>query len=106
MTPNQRRAQQTALEAAAAAPRKSYLGRFTPLTGIQSAWIKSLLTTWGEGVRGGTAPKPPRRHACWGVLKGMRWSDDALERFTAALTQARQEGYRGEYAMTRAQAIL
>lgn len=51
LTPRQRQTQQTALEAAAAAPRKSYLGRFTPLTAIQSAWIKSLLTVWGRYAR-------------------------------------------------------
>ncbi|WP_343529289.1 hypothetical protein [Yokenella regensburgei] len=106
MTPKQRRAQQAALETAAAAPRKSYLGRFTPLTGIQSAWIKSLLTTWGEGMRGGAAPRMPRNHACWQMLKGVRWSDAALERFTAALNQAREEGHRGQQALNRAHAIL
>lgn len=106
MTPRQRRAQQTALEKAAAAPRKSWLGRFTPLNRIQSAWIKSLLTVWGEGMRGGTAPRMPKGHACWRTLKGMRWSDAALERFTAALNQARNEGYRGEHVLARAHAIL
>lgn len=106
MTPRQLRAQQTALEKAAAAPRKSWLGKFTPLTAIQSAWIKSLLTVWGEGMRGGTAPRMPKGHACWRTLKGVRWSDAALERFTAALTQARDEGLRGEQALNRAHAIL
>ncbi|MDI3359760.1 hypothetical protein QQF21_17150 [Lelliottia sp. V89_10] len=106
MTPKQRRAQQTAMETAAAAPRKSWLGRFTPLSGIQSAWIKSLLTVWGDSMRGGTAPRMPKGHACWRTLKGMQWSDAALERFTAALNQAREEGCRGEHALTRAHAIL
>lgn len=95
MTPRNRRTHQTALEAAAAAPRKSYLGRFTPLTGIQSAWIKSLLTVWGEGMRGSTAPRKPRAQACWRLSKNLRWSDAALEKFTAALYQARKEGFRG-----------
>lgn len=106
MTPRHRRTQQSALEAAAAAPRKSYLGRFTPLSGIQSAWIKSLLTVWGESMRGGTAPRKPRAQACWRFSKGQRWSDAALERFTAALSQAREEGYRGQHAMNRAHSIL
>ncbi|HHA2025522.1 TPA: hypothetical protein ACOEAK_003180 [Enterobacter ludwigii] len=105
-TPKQRRTQQTAMEAAAAAPRKSYLGRFTPLNSIQSAWIKSLLTVWGESMRGGTAPRKPRAQACWRFNKGLRWSDAALERFTAALNQAREEGHRGQQAMNRAHAIL
>ncbi|MCU6406629.1 hypothetical protein [Enterobacter quasiroggenkampii] len=106
MTPRNRRTHQTALEAAAAAPRKSYLGRFTPLTGIQSAWIKSLLTVWGEGMRGSTAPRKPRAQACWRLSKNLRWSDAALEKFTAALNQARKEGFRGQHAMNRAHAIL
>lgn len=106
LTHNQKRAQQGAMAVAAAAPRKSYLGRFTPLTGIQSAWIKSLLTVWGESMRGGTAPRKPRAQACWRFSKGQRWSDAALERFTAALNQAREEGHRGQQAMNRAHAIL
>lgn len=106
ITPRQRRAQQTALERAAAAPRKSWLGKFTPLTGIQSAWIKSLLSVWGEGMRGGTAPRMPKGHACWHMLRGARWSDKALERFTTAITQAREEGFKGEQALNRAHAIL
>lgn len=106
MTPRQRRLQQSALEAAAAAPRKSWLGRFTPLTAVQSAWIKSLLSVWGDGMRGDPAPRKPRSHACWRLKKNMRWSDAALERFTAALKQAREEGFRGQQAMNRARDIL
>lgn len=106
LTARQRQIQQSALEAAAAAPRKSYLGRFTPLTGIQSAWIKSLLTVWGEGMRGNTAPRKPRAQRCWRFNKGQRWSDAALERFTEALKQARAEGFRGQQAMNRAHDIL
>ncbi|HAS1709434.1 TPA: hypothetical protein I4G17_004586 [Enterobacter hormaechei] len=106
MTPRQRRTHQTAMEVAAAAPRKSYLGRFTPLTGIQSAWIKALLSVWGESMRGGTAPRKPRPHACWRFSKEQRWSDAALERFTAALEQARREGLRGQQALNRAHGIL
>ncbi|MCI9500196.1 MAG: hypothetical protein HFE69_21435 [Enterobacter hormaechei subsp. steigerwaltii] len=105
-TPKQHRSQRAALEAAAAAPRKSYLGRFTPLTGIQSAWIKSLLTVWGEAMRGGTAPLKPRAQACWRFSKDLRWSDAALERFTAALEQARREGLRGQQVLNRAHDIL
>lgn len=106
LTLKKRREQQKALETAAAAPRKSYLGRFTPLNGIQSAWIKSLLTVWGESMRGGTAPRRPTGHACWRFQKGMQWSDAALERFTVAITQAREEGFRGQQALNRAHAIL
>lgn len=106
MTPRQRRNHLDALGKAATAPRKSWLGKCILLGGIQSAWIKSLLTTWGEGVRGGSAPRKPRGHACWNIIRGSRWSDKALERFTAALEQARDEGFKGEQAMNRAHAIL
>jgi len=106
MTPRQRREQIAGLGTIATAPRKTYLGKFTPLTSSQSGWIKSLLTIWGEEVRGGMAPKMPRSHSCWNGLRGSRWSDKALERFTAALDQARSEGFKGQHIMKRAQVIL
>ena len=106
MTPRQRRNHIEALGKAAMAPRKSWLGKSILLNDIQSGWIKSLLTVWGEFVRGGTAPAKPCCHSCWNVLRGKNWSDKALERFTAALNQAREEGYRGEQAMRRARSIL
>lgn len=106
MTPRQRRQYNAGLQTVAAAPRKSWLGRFTPLSGIQSAWIKSLLTVWGEGMRGSAAPRKPTGHSCWRGLRGERWSDKAMERFTAAIEQARSEGFRGQQALNRAHAIL
>ncbi|WP_064546097.1 hypothetical protein [Kluyvera georgiana] len=106
MTPRQRRLHQQGLATVAAAPRKSWLGKSMLLTCIQSAWIKSLLSTWGEGVRGGAAPRMPREHACWNVIRRGRWSDKALERFTVALDQARREGFKGEQALKRAHCIL
>lgn len=106
MTPQQRRRQHSALNELANATHKRYLGKSVLLTGIQSGWIKSLLTIWGDNVRGGAAPRMPKGHSCWRGLKGSRWSDKALERFTAAIKQARDEGYRGEQALKRAQLIL
>jgi len=106
MTPQQRRKHHYALYNVAIATHKRYLGRPVLLTGIQSAWIKSLLTIWGESVRGGMAPRKPAGHSCWRILKGERWSDKALERFTNALELARSEGFRGELALNRARAIL
>lgn len=106
MTPRQRRLHQQGLATVAAAPRKSWLGRFTPLTNVQGGWIKSLLSTWGEGVRGGAAPRMPREHSCWNVIRRGRWSDKALERFTVALEQARNEGFKGEQALKRAHCII
>ncbi|WP_413703145.1 hypothetical protein, partial [Raoultella ornithinolytica] len=106
MTPQQRRRHNGALSEVAVAAHKRYLGRPELLTGIQSAWIKSLLTMWGESVCGGTAPRKPTSHSCWKMQKGMRWSDKALERFTAAIEQAREEGFSGQQALNRAHAIL
>lgn len=106
MTPRQRRLHQQGLATVAAAPRKSWLGRFTPLTSIQGGWIKSLLSTWGERVRCGVAPRMPREHSCWKVIRRGRWSDKALERFTIALEQARSEGFKGEQALKRAHCII
>ncbi|MEH1318097.1 hypothetical protein V7I44_24890, partial [Citrobacter farmeri] len=42
----------------------------------------------------------------WNVIRGRNWSDKALERFTVALNQARDEGFRGEQALRRARLIL
>ena len=106
MTPRQKRQYFEGLGKTAMAPRKSWLGKSILLTDIQSGWIKSLLTVWGESVRGGTAPAKPCGHSCWNVISGKNWSDKALERFTAALNQAREEGFRGEQAMRRARSIL
>jgi len=106
VTPRQRRQHYEGLGVIATATRKSYLGRFTPLTCVQSGWIKSLLATWGGCVSGDVAPRMPRNHACWAAIKGVRWSEKALEKFTAAINQARSEGYKGQHIMNRAHAIL
>lgn len=108
MTPRQRRIHLKALEAAAAAPRKSWLGRFTPLTSTQSAWIKSLLTVWGECV-GGKTREQHRMEGCgqfWESMKEGEWSDEHMARITEALKQARDEGFAGPLAIKRAYAIL
>jgi hypothetical protein len=64
MTPLQRRRQNTAMSEVAIATHKRYLGRPELLTGIQSAWIKSLLTVWGESQRGRyTRVSPQHTHA-------------------------------------------
>lgn len=106
MTPHQRIRREKALSKVASATHRRYLGKSILLTGIQSGWIKSLLTVWGDNVRGGAAPRIPKGHACWRGIKGGNWSDKALERFTTALKQARDEGFRGQQAMNRAQNIL
>lgn len=106
MTPLQRRKHQQALTEVANVTHKRYLGRAKLLTGIQSGWIKSLLSVWGESMRGGIAPRKPTGHSCWRSLRGSQWSDKALERFTIALKQARKEGYRGGSALNRAREIL
>lgn len=108
MTPKQRRAHRTAIESAAAAPRKSYLGRFTPLTRIQSAWISSLLTTWGECVGGKTSAQYRLENCNRFIVKAKQdaWSDTQLSRITEAIAQAREEGFRGSEAVRRAHTIL
>ena len=108
MTPRQRRIHIEGLGKAASAPRKSWLGKFTPLTGVQSAWIKSLLTVWGECV-GGKTRAQYRLENCsqfWSEVKQSEWSDSQLSRITEALEQAREEGFRGVQAALRARAIL
>lgn len=106
MTPRQKRQYFEGLGKTAMAPRKSWLGKSILLNDVQSGWIKSLLTVWGECVRGGTAPAKPCGHSCWNVLRGTNWSDKALERFSVALNKARDEGFRGEAALRRARTIL
>lgn len=108
MTPRQRRNHVEALGKAAAAPRKSWLGKFKPLTGVQSGWIKSLLTVWGE-VAGGRTRAQYRLENCsqfWSEVKQSEWSDTQLSRITEALATAREEGFRGVQAALRAKAIL
>lgn len=106
MTPQQRRKHLNALNEVASVTHKRYLGRPALLTGMQSAWIKSLLSVWGESMQGRSTPPKPRSHSCWRAVKGNRWSDKALERFTVALKQARDEGFQGQQALNRARAIL
>ncbi|MCP6582490.1 hypothetical protein NL505_29100, partial [Klebsiella pneumoniae] len=64
------------------------------------------LTVWGEGMRGGAAPRKPSGHSCLLGMKGDHWSDKALERFTAAIEQPRSEAYRGRQALSRPHAML
>lgn len=108
MTPRQKRLYRAGLEKAASARRKSWLGRFTPLTGIQSGWIKSLLSVWGECVGGKTKAQYRLENArrFWSEVSQSEWSDSQLARFTAALEQARGEGFKGAQVALRARAIL
>ncbi|WP_313707986.1 hypothetical protein [Atlantibacter hermannii] len=108
MTPRQRRQHYAGLGIVAAAPRKSYLGKFTPLTTIQSAWIASLLTVWGECV-GGRTRAQYRLENCsrfWTHAKEAEWSDTQLSRITAAIEQARKEGFMGAQSVARAKTLL
>lgn len=108
MTPKQKKIYLTAIQRTAAAPRKSYLGRFTPLTGIQSGWIKSLLTVWGECVGGKTSAQY-RLENCNRLITNAKdngWSDSQLSRITEAINQAHKEGFKGREAIRRAHTIL
>lgn len=108
MTPRQRRIHQEGLGKAAIAPRKSWLGKFTPLNSVQSGWIKSLLTVWGECVGGKTRAQYRLENCCqfWSGAKEFEWSDAQLSRITKALDKAREEGFRGVQAALRAKSIL
>ncbi|MEH4987341.1 hypothetical protein PO461_07850 [Enterobacter asburiae] len=107
MTPRQRRQHTAALEKAAAAPRKSWLGKFRPLTSVQSAWAKSLLSVWGE-CYGGRTPEQAMLEAggFWHDLQGEEWSDEAAKRITETIKGLRKIGYRGEELLKMAKAIL
>lgn len=105
MTPRQKRQYLEGLGKTAMAPRKSWLGKSILLTDIQSGWIKSLLTVWGICARR-NGPGQTVRPFVLERDKRKNWSDKALERFTAALNRAREEGFRGELALKRARAIL
>lgn len=108
MTPRQRRQHYAGLGIIATAPRKTYLGKFTPLTSSQSGWIASLLTVWGECV-GGKTRAQYRLENCrrfFADAKESEWSDNQLSRITDALDQARKEGYRGMQSVVRAKTLL
>ncbi|MCK6678264.1 hypothetical protein [Enterobacter asburiae] len=108
MTPRQRRQHFAGLGVVASAVRKSYLGKFTPLTSVQSGWIKSLLTVWGECV-GGKTRAQYRLENCsrfFAEASDSAWSDSQLLRITDALEKARLEGYRGAQSVVRAKTLL
>lgn len=107
MTPRQKRIQRSAMEKAAAAPRKSYLGRFTPLTCIQSAWVKSLLSVWGECYGGRTSEVAMLGgYRFWSCLKAEEWSDKQAKHITDTLRGLHKIGYRGEALQKMAMGIL
>lgn len=108
MTPRQRRLHDSGLLKLSAAPRKSWLGKFTPLNDIQSGWIKSLITVWGETVGGKTRDQYRLENVgkFFSEVKESEWSDSQLCRITEALNQARTEGFKGAAAFGRAKAIL
>lgn len=107
MTPRQRRAHTKALEHAAAAPRKSWLGKYRPLTDIQSAWVKSLLAVWGECYGGRTKEQCQMNGGgFWTDLQGDEWSEAAAKRITDTIKGLRKIGYRGEDLLKMAKGIL
>lgn len=96
-----------AFHQAAIAPRKSYLGRFKPLNDIQAAWIKSLLSAWGDEFGGKT-----REEYClggagfWACLRDEEWSNSAAKNITGTLLKLHCIGYRGADLLEMAQSIL
>lgn len=86
MTPRQRRIHRAAIEKVAAAPRKSWLGKFMPMTSVQSAWVKSLLSLWGECYGGKTSEETMLESSCfWSRIRTEEWSDTQAKRITETL---------------------
>ncbi|HAU2629002.1 TPA: hypothetical protein JCW53_002068 [Salmonella enterica subsp. enterica serovar Typhimurium] len=107
MTPRQRRQHRNAIEKAAAAPRKSWLGKFRPLTSVQSAWVKSLLSVWGE-CYGGRTSEEAMLDCCgfWSCLQDEEWTDNEAKRITETIKGLRKIGYKGEALLSMARQIL
>ena len=108
MTLRQKRQHQAGLGIIASAPRRSWLGKFTPLTRVQTGWVTSLLTVWGQCVGGCTREQHrlANNSRFFEKVKTTDWSDTELEKITEALKQARDEGYFGVAAFARAKSIL
>lgn len=102
MTPLQKRKNLQALQHCASAPRKSWLGRFTPLNDIQSAWVKALLCAWGETYGGRTCEErsldgghiTPREF--WARLSAADWTEERAEQITTVINELHSSGLRGE----------
>ncbi|WP_243405861.1 hypothetical protein [Salmonella enterica] len=107
MTPRQRRIHRAAIEKVAAAPRKSWLGKFMPMTSVQSAWVKSLLSLWGECYGGKTSEETMLESSYfWSRIRTEEWSDTQAKRITETLKGLHKIGYRGEALKEMAFAIL
>lgn len=109
MTPSERKKYNSALLHCAAAPRKSWLGRFTPLTAIQSAWIKSLLTAWGESYGGRTSEQiriEGQGQEFWDHMRNTQWSDDKAQQITEVMHELRGHGLSGPALLFSASRIL
>lgn len=92
MTPMQRRRQNAAMSEVAVATHKRYLGRPELLTGIQSAWIKSLLTVWGKASEEPLSPASLQRIRAGGPSKG---SDGQTKHLSVSLLRLNRQGVRG-----------
>lgn len=108
MTPNQKRQlKNNAWSAAAAAPRKSYLGKLKRLNEVQAGWIKSLLSVWGECVGGSTAGHlTGGGGSFWGCIIHEDWNDDQAQKITRVLNELRKAGYKGEELIAMAKTII
>lgn len=109
MTPSERKKYTAALLHCAGAPRKSWLGRFTPLTAIQSAWIKTLLTAWGEGYGGKTSEQiriEGQGQDFWEHMRKTDWSEDKARQITEVMQTLRGEGLSGPSLLFSANRIL
>lgn len=109
MTPSERKKYTAALQHCAVAPRKSWLGRFTPLTAIQSAWIKTLLTAWGESYGGRTSEQiriEGQGQEFWDHMRMTEWTDDKARQITEVMQELRGKGLCGPALLFTASRML
>lgn len=116
MTPSERKKHRSAEQLYAdalfhcsRAPRKSWLGRFTPLTAIQSAWIKSLLSAWGESYGGKTSEQiriEGQGQEFWDHMRMTEWTEDKARQITEVMQDLRGQGLSGPALLFSASRML
>lgn len=89
----------------AAAPRRSYLGKYRRLTPSQSRWVRSLLGMWGREFGGSGTEHLTDSAGMWSmILTG--WTGEQQERITTVLAGLRKMGYTGDQLINQAKAII
>lgn len=89
----------------AAAPRRSYLGKYRRLTPAQNRWVRSLLNHWGGAYGGSGTEHLSGGGGMWSmILTG--WTGEQQERITTVLAGLRKIGYTGDALLQQARAIM